>query len=97
MVDAVTRFSPELLGPVSIAYAAKLALPDLAVSTAAIGVFLAACFAKPPPSKFQRMLVFNGVVPRAVQIGVVHISDDGLDAAFAKPSNMLVAFGAKTL
>lgn len=35
------------------------------------------------------------MVPRAVQLGVVHISGDGLDAAFANPLHMLVTFGAK--
>jgi len=60
LVDAVTRLSPELLGPISIAYSAKLASPDLAVRTAAIGDFLAECFAEPPPaSDFRRMLVFS--------------------------------------
>ncbi len=95
LVTAVTRLSPELLTPVSRAYAGLLASPDLAVRTDAIEKFLAACFARPPAADaFRRMLVFNGMVPRAVQQGIVRIGADGLDQAFGRVERMLVTYGA---
>lgn len=95
LVAAVTRLSPELLTPTSRDHAGLLASPDLAVRTAAIERFLAACFAKPPAAEaFQRMLVFNGMVPRGVQQGIVRIGSDGLDQAFGRVDRMLVTYGA---
>lgn len=96
LVNAVTRLAPELLTETSRACAAKLASPDLGLRTAAIEGFLAACFAKPPAAEaFRRMLVFNGMVPRGVQEGIVRIGADGLDQAFAALPKLLVTFGAR--
>ncbi len=95
LVDAVTKLSPELLGPVSLAYAGKLASPDLFVRSAAIAGFLAACFAVPPPeAELRQMLAYNGMVPRELQQGIGRISGEGIDAAFGIPSRMLVTYGA---
>ncbi len=95
LVDAVTKLSPELLGPVSLAYAGKLASPDLFVRSAAIAGFLAACFAVPPPeAELRQMLVYNGMVPRELQEGIGRLSAKGIDAAFGIPSRMLVTYGA---
>ncbi|MBS0518009.1 MAG: alpha/beta hydrolase [Proteobacteria bacterium] len=96
LVNAVTRLSPDLLSPTSLDYAGRLASPDLSARTEAIARFLAACFARMPPAEaFARMLVFNGMVPRAVQQGVVQIGNDGLDEAFAQVPRLLVTFGAR--
>ncbi len=97
LVDAVTSFSPDLLRPAAKDFAGRLSSEDFAVRTDAIAEFLQACFATPPPrSELDRMLVFNGMVPRAVQLGVVKISSEGLDEAIARfNAPLLVTFGAK--
>lgn len=96
LVNAVTKLSPELLTRTAQDYASKLASPDLSARTDAIESFLMACFAKQPSAAaFRRMLVFNGMVPRAVQQGVVQIGSDGLDGAFAALPRLLVTYGAK--
>ncbi|WP_170921029.1 alpha/beta fold hydrolase [Enhydrobacter aerosaccus] len=96
LVNAVTKLSPDLLTQTSLDYAGRLASPDLSARTEAIARFLAACFAEMPSAEaFARMLVFNGMVPRAVQQGVVRIGNDGLDEAFARAPRLLVTFGAK--
>ena len=94
LVDAVTKLSPELLGPLSLDYAGKLASKDLFIRSAAIVGFLTACFAVPPPeAELRQMLVYNGMVPRELQEGIGHLSVEGIDAGFAKPSRMLVTYG----
>lgn len=96
LVDAVTKLSPDLLTPLSREYAGRLASADLGARAEAIEKFLALCFARPPaPAELRRMLVFNGMVPRAVQEGVVKISNAGLDEAFAAVPRALVTHGAK--
>ena len=96
LVNAVTKLSPELLSDTAKAYAASLAAPDLASRTEAIEGFLDACFATRPSEKaMRRMLVFNGMVPRAVQQGIVKMRSDGLDEAFAATERLLVTYGAK--
>ncbi|GGC45202.1 alpha/beta fold hydrolase [Chelatococcus reniformis] len=96
LVNAVTRLAPELLTATARDYAIRLASPDLGVRTQAIEGFLAVCFAKPPaPEAFRRMLVFNGMVPRAVQQGIVRMASEGLDQAFAATARLLVTYGAK--
>ena len=98
LVNAVTRLAPELLTEHSRAFAPLLASPDLATRIDAVERFLAACFAKPPPADaFRRMLVFNGMVPRGVQEGIVRIQSDGLDAAFGRIARVLVTYGARDL
>jgi non-heme chloroperoxidase len=96
LVNAVTKLSPDLLGPASLEYAGALASPDLAVRSAAIVNFLEACFATAPPeAEFRRMLAYNGMVPRGLQEGVVKLSGRGLDEAFGKPQHLLVTYGAQ--
>lgn len=98
LVNAVTRLAPDLLTEHSRAFAPLLASPDFAIRTDAIERFLAACFAKPPAAEaFRRMLVFNGMVPRGVQQGILRISSDGLDEAFGRIPRLLVTFGALDL
>ena len=94
LVNAVTKLSPQLLQPAALDFAAKLASSDFSVRIDAIGAFLASCFATlPPDDDFKRMLVFNGMVPRSVQEGVVRIKSDGLDRAFARAPRVLVTYG----
>ena len=97
LVDAVTRFSPDLLTAASLDFAKKLGSDDLAVRSEAIAGFLEGCFATPPPrAELDRMLVFNGMVPRALQRGILKLSDEGLDEALASYSGpILVTFGEK--
>lgn len=97
LVDAVTRLSPDLLAPASLDFARKLGSDDLAVRSEAIAGFLEGCFATPPPrAELDRMLAFNGMVPRALQRGILKLSDEGLDEALAGYSGpMLVTFGEK--
>ncbi|NKN39086.1 alpha/beta hydrolase [Agrobacterium sp. a22-2] len=96
LVDAVTKLSADLLGAKSLKYAPLLADPDLSVRSGAVADFLVSCFAiQPPEEALRRMLVFNGMVPPELHKGVVAISSDGLDDAFAKPEVMLVTYGGK--
>ncbi|MET0386142.1 MAG: alpha/beta hydrolase [Polyangiales bacterium] len=96
LVAGVTKLAPDLLTESAGVYAKRLASADLAERSDAIGEFLALCFAKPPsPAAFQRMLAFNGMVPREVQLGIVKISAEGLDRAFAAVPRLLVTHGAK--
>lgn len=94
LVGAVTRLAPELLGQAALAHVEALSSADFAVRTGAIASFLAACFAVPPPeADFRRMLVFNGMVPRAVQQAVPTLDDDGLDDVWANVPRLLVTWG----
>ncbi|WP_375383633.1 alpha/beta fold hydrolase [uncultured Sphingomonas sp.] len=96
LVDAVTSFAPGLLSATSAELGKRLALPDLAVRSDAIGAFLADCFAtRPPAALFARMLAYNGMMPRAVQQGLIGITTDGLDRAFAAVPRMLISHGAR--
>jgi len=96
LVAGVTKLAPDLLTETAGVYAKRLASADLAERSDAIGAFLALCFAKPPaPAEFRRMLAFNGMVPREVQLGIGKISTEGLDPAFAAVPRLLVTHGAK--
>jgi len=97
LVGAVTKQDPALVGPDTLTLAPKLGDPDLGVRTAACRDVLAACFAEPPPrDEFERMLVFYGMVPRALYKGIAPVSGgDKLDAAWAAAPRVLVTFGAK--
>lgn len=97
LVDAVTRFSPDLLPPASLDFAGKLGSDDLAVRSQAIAGFLEGCFATPPPRpELDRMLAFNGMTPRALHRGILKMSDAGLDETLAGyPGPILVTFGEK--
>lgn len=94
LVNAVTKLSPELLSPLALGYAEALASEDIAIRSDAIGGFLSSCFATlPPEQEFRRMLVFNGMVPRCVQQGIVRITSDGLDQAWQRLPRLLVSHG----
>jgi non-heme chloroperoxidase len=97
----VSAFSlgPDLLRPATKDFARRLPSEDFAVRTAAIVDFLKACLAtSPPQSDLDRMLVFNGMVPRAVQLGVPKIPDGGYDKVIARfQGPILVTFGLKDL
>lgn len=94
LVGAVTQLAFELLGPSALAHAEPLASPDLATRSDAIASFLASCFSTlPPEGDFRRMLVFNGMMPREVQQGVVRIGHEGLDAAWAAVPRLLATWG----
>ena len=97
LVDAVTRFDPGLLSDLAGDYAKRLGSEDLAVRSEAIAGFLQACFATPPPrAELDQMLVFNGMVPRALQRGILKMSDAGLDEAIMRlDAPLLVTFGEK--
>lgn len=97
LVDAVTVQSADLLGAAALRFAPLLGDADLAVRTAASRDFVAACFASPPPAaEFERMLVCVGMVPAALQRGILPIpGGDRLDAAWAAAARVLVTYGGK--
>lgn len=96
LVDAVTSFDPQFRSEASAQWGARLASPDLAVRSEAIARFLSLCFATTPPrAEFDRMLAYNGMVPRAVQLGLSKISADGLDVGFARVPRILLTHGAR--
>lgn len=96
LVDAVTSFDPQFRTEASGHWGARLASPDLDIRSEAIARFLSLCFAKPPAkSDFDRMLAYNGMVPRAVHLGLGKISVDGLDAGFARVPRILLTHGAR--
>lgn len=97
LVDAVVKFGPGVLTPLSASFGPKVSSPELAVRVQATADFLRACFARAPaPADFEAMLTYNGMVPVAVQQGIGRISTDGLDAAFARAGvPTLVTFGVK--
>ncbi|WGF88889.1 alpha/beta fold hydrolase [Marinivivus vitaminiproducens] len=70
LINAVVGFEPSLFRPTNI-FGPLMASEDFATRVQATRDFLAACFAVPPPrEEFERMLVFNGMVPREVQIAL---------------------------
>ncbi|MBK1841487.1 alpha/beta hydrolase [Azospirillum sp. YIM B02556] len=94
LVGAVTKLAPELLGPAALAHVELLGSADLAVRSDAYATFLAACFATPPDdAEFRRMLVFNGMVPREVQLAIPSLDSDGLDEVWAAVPKLLVTWG----
>lgn len=96
LVDAVTSFDPQFRSEASGQWGARLASPDLAVRSEAIARFLALCFATTPPrADFDRMLAYNGMVPRVVHLGLGKISVDGLDAGFARVPRIMLTHGAR--
>lgn len=83
LVDAVTKLSPDLLTPLSAAYARSTTSRDLAERTAATAEFLAACFHQLPTGPdLQRMLVVNGMTARAVGEGFVRTETTDLEPVF---------------
>ena len=96
-VDAVTNPGPAVRRPVAVSFDTRLASEDLSQRSQAIADFLDLCFASPPPlAEYKRMLVYNGMVARAVQTGLGLLTEPGIDrglAAFCGPT--LVTFGAR--
>lgn len=93
-VGAVTTLAPELQGLAALTHREPLASPDLATRCDAIASFLAACFVVPPAeAELRRMLVFNGMVPREMQQGVMAIGRDDLDAVWASLPRVLASWG----
>ncbi len=97
LVNAVTAFGPDLVHAHTHDLSVRLASEEFAVRTAATAAFLEACFATPPArEEFARMLVFNGMVPRAVHQGIFKIVSEDLDEALANFSGPLtVTHGEK--
>jgi non-heme chloroperoxidase len=94
LVGAVTKMAPELFGPAILTYLPPLGSDDLGERIAARIGFLASCFVTPPPEvEFQRMLVFNGIVPREVHQGAPMLDNKGLDEVWAGVRHMLVTWG----
>lgn len=82
LVDAVVGFRPEFFGP---GPKAGLVSDDLETRTLGIADFLRACFAKQPSAEdFERMLAYNAMVPREVQVAVRHITMEGAEDAFRR-------------
>ncbi|CAH2601828.1 Alpha/beta hydrolase [Rhodovastum atsumiense] len=83
LVDAVTRLSPDLLTPLAATFTRRATSQDLAERTAATAEFLAACFHQPPADvELLRMLVVNGMTPRAVNEGFVATATTDLEPVF---------------
>ncbi len=83
LIDAVTRFSPDLLTEESQVFARTTISHDLAERTSATADFLAACFYRQPTEKeMQRMLVVNGMTARAVNEGLMETETSDLEPVF---------------
>ena len=97
LVDAVTKLSPDLLTPLAGEFARTTNSQDLAERVAATADFLAACFHQPPTDiEFQRMLVVNGMTPRAAYEGFLKTSTTDLEPAFATYGGpVLLTHGAR--
>lgn len=89
LVDAVTKLSPDLLTLLAGDFAGTTISRDLGERVAATADFLAACFHQSPPEvDFQRMLVVNGMTPRATYQGFLRTSTTDLEpvlAAYDRP------------
>ncbi len=84
LVDAVTKLSPELFMPVTNEFSRTTTSHDFAERVAATTDFLAACFHQPPTGiAYQRMLVVNGMTPRAAYEGFLKTATTDLEPAFA--------------
>lgn len=96
LVDAVTSFDPQFRTEQSGFWGARLASSDLDVRSEAIARFLSLCFAIPPhKNELDRMLAYNGMVPRAVHLGLGKIEASGLDEGFARVPRILLTHGAR--
>jgi non-heme chloroperoxidase len=94
LVGAVTKLDPSLLGIAALHHAGPLGSEDLAERVAAYASFLKSCFATPPdPTDLEQMLVYNGMVPRAVQRAVVKLESEGLDLVWAELPELLLSWG----
>ncbi len=96
LVAAVTRFSSELFWPSTLALGEKLTSPLLETRVLGIEESLRRSFAqRPSEEEFKRMLTYNAMVPRALQLGYGRIGSDGVDQAWGLPRRMLVVAGAR--
>ncbi|OWJ97043.1 alpha/beta fold hydrolase [Paracoccus yeei] len=96
LVDAVTSFDPQFRTEESGYWGARLASPELDIRSEAIARFLSLCFATPPhKNDLDRMLAYNGMVPRAVHLGLGKIEANGLDEGFAHVPRILLTHGAR--
>jgi pimeloyl-ACP methyl ester carboxylesterase len=96
LVDAVTSFDQQFRTEESGYWGARLASPDLEVRSEAIARFLSLCFAKlPHKTDLDRMLAYNGMVPRVVHLGLGTIEANGLDEGYARVSRILLSHGAR--
>lgn len=94
LVGAVTRLDPALLGIAALHHAGPLGSEDLAERVKAYASFLKSCFATlPDPADLEQMLVYNGMVPRAVQKAVVMLESEGLDTVWAQLPELLLSWG----
>lgn len=90
LVDAVTRFTPEFLTPLSGEFAARTSSHDLAERSAATAAFLDACYEKPPTGRERdALLVMNGMTARAVTEGL-GLSRADLDPALRRYTGPLL-------
>ena len=98
LAGPVTRLDPALLGDKALDVGAGLVSSDLVVRTRAIVETVEATFAQPLPSDvFGKMLVVNGMAPRALHMGYGKIDQRGIDEAFGWPDRMLAIYGARDL
>ncbi len=96
LVDAVTSFDPQFRTEQSGYWGARLASPDLGIRSEAIARFLSLCFANlPHKPDFDRMLAYNGMVPRPVHLGLGKIEVNGLDEGYARVPRILLTHGAR--
>ncbi len=83
LVDALTKFSSDLLTTETVTFSKSTTSHDLATRTAATVEFLAACFHQQPSAdEMQRMLVVNGMTAREVNEGFLRSQTTDFDAAF---------------
>lgn len=83
LVDAVVKFSPELLTPLAGMFAKSTSSHDFAERTAATADFLLACFHVPPSgTELARMMVVNGMTAPAVNIGITEPGMPDLEPTF---------------
>jgi pimeloyl-ACP methyl ester carboxylesterase len=96
LVDAVTKLSPDLLMPLAGRFARSTSSQDLGLRVAETAEFLSACFhQKPTGAELQRMLVVNGMTPRAVNEGFTSTGTTDLEPVFqAYAGPVLLTHGA---
>jgi pimeloyl-ACP methyl ester carboxylesterase len=83
LVDAVVKFSPDLLTPLASAFAKSASSQDFAERNAATADFLLACFHTPPSGlDLALMMVVNGMTPAAVNTGLMTSGSPDLDPTF---------------
>jgi len=84
LVDAVTKLSPDLFTPLTNDFSRTTTSHEFSERVAATADFLAACFHQPPTgTEFQRMLVVNGMTPRAAYEGFLQTTTTDLEPVFA--------------